>query len=404
MNRWVSKLLRQQLCGGQLLGFFLANLFGMSIILLGWQFYQDVLPVFSQGDSFMKENYLVLGKRVTTVQTLMGEHPHFSSQEIAELEQQPFVKHVGPFVAAQFDVSASVGSPELGIGMTTDLFLESIPDNYIDADLSQWHYEEGSDSLPIILPRNYLNIYNFGFAATRGLPVLSEALIGMVHLDFDLRGTHGQCRMKGKVVDFSDRINTILVPQEFLEAYNARLSPDRSPVASRLIVEVEHAADDRVAVYLNQHHYEEEGNLADAGRMVYFLHLLVGIVLLVGLVICALSFYVLLLSIFLLLQRHTEKIDILLQLGYTPMAVARPFHLLSLSLNGSVLLLSGVLVTLLRSGYLPLLEKVYPQMETGNLWSAYGIGLLLYLLVSVLNYYAIRKKVNSIWYIHREKS
>ena len=63
MNRLVWKLLRQHISVGQLAGFFLANLFGMMIVLLSVQFYRDVLPVFTEGDSFMKKDdeYFCLG-------------------------------------------------------------------------------------------------------------------------------------------------------------------------------------------------------------------------------------------------------------------------------------------------------------------------------------------------------
>lgn len=63
MNRLVWKLLRQHISVGQLTGFFLANLFGMMIVLLSIQFYQDVLPIFTQGDSFMKKEYTLLPKK-----------------------------------------------------------------------------------------------------------------------------------------------------------------------------------------------------------------------------------------------------------------------------------------------------------------------------------------------------
>ena len=53
MNTLVWKLLRQHISIGQLAGFFLANLFGMMIVLLSVQFYKDVIPVFTEGDSFM---------------------------------------------------------------------------------------------------------------------------------------------------------------------------------------------------------------------------------------------------------------------------------------------------------------------------------------------------------------
>ena len=65
MNRLVWKLLRQHISIGQLTGFFLANLFGMLIVLLSVQFYRDVLPVFTQGDSFMKKNYIIATKKIS---------------------------------------------------------------------------------------------------------------------------------------------------------------------------------------------------------------------------------------------------------------------------------------------------------------------------------------------------
>ena len=55
----VWKLLRQHISIPQFAGFFFANLFGMLIVLLGWQFYKDVAPVFTAEDSFMKSDFLI---------------------------------------------------------------------------------------------------------------------------------------------------------------------------------------------------------------------------------------------------------------------------------------------------------------------------------------------------------
>ena len=43
----VWKLLRQHISIPQFAGFAFANLFGMLIVLFGFQFYKDVLPVFT---------------------------------------------------------------------------------------------------------------------------------------------------------------------------------------------------------------------------------------------------------------------------------------------------------------------------------------------------------------------
>ena len=74
----IWKLLRQHISVAQLAGFFLANLCGMVIVLLGIQFYKDVLPVFTQGDSFMKKDYVIVSKQVSTLGSLVGKGGTFS--------------------------------------------------------------------------------------------------------------------------------------------------------------------------------------------------------------------------------------------------------------------------------------------------------------------------------------
>ena len=59
---------------------------------------------------------------------------------------------------------------EAGIHLSTDMFFESVPDEFVDIKLDKWHFDESTHTIPIIIPRNYLNLYNFGFAQSRSLP------------------------------------------------------------------------------------------------------------------------------------------------------------------------------------------------------------------------------------------
>jgi hypothetical protein len=293
-----------------------------------------------------------------------------------------------------------LGSKKLGVEFSTEMFFEAVPDDFIDVDLSRWQWHEGDDEVPIILPRNYLDLYNFGFASSQGLPALSESLVSMIKIRFYLRGSAGSKELSGRVVAFSKKLNTILVPQTFMDEMNATLSPDRQPEPSRLILTVSNPADERIATYLKDHSYETEANDAEAARTAHFLRIIISIVLVVGLIISALAFYVLLLSIFLLLQKNTEKIDTLLLIGYSPQAVARPYHLLTISLNTLVLALSVVIAIMLRGYYLPLFGQLYPSYSAANLFPALLTGVALYLTVLVLNYVAIRRKVLHVWHLH----
>ncbi len=102
----VWKLLRQHISLPQLAGFFFANLCGMVIVLLSVQFYKDILPVFTEGDSFIKKDYIIVSKKVSTLGAFVGKSNTFSDKDIADIKAQSFTKEVGAFTPSQFKVSA----------------------------------------------------------------------------------------------------------------------------------------------------------------------------------------------------------------------------------------------------------------------------------------------------------
>lgn len=391
----IWKLLKQHISLSQLLGFSLANVCGMVIVLLAVQFYRDVLPMFTQENSFLKGDYIIISKKVSTLGTIVGKQTTFSAGDIAEIEEQPFVKRVGSFLPSQFKVMAGMGLQ--GIKMSTDLFFESVPDAYVDVQSEEWKFNPESNVIPIIISRNYLNLYNFGFAQSRNLPQLSEGIIGMVNLDIRLVGNGKTEQMKGHIVGFSSRLNTILVPESFIRWANARFSTGVEAEPSRLIVEVGNPADERIVQFVQRKGYEMEGNELEAGKTVWFLKLIVGVVLSVGLLISVLSFYILILSIYLLLQKNMRKLETLLLIGYSPAQVARPYQMLAVVLNLSVLLLGIAIVIGIRGTYLPVITSLLPDAGNESLLPALLTGACVFLLVSVLNIVMVRRKVDGIW-------
>lgn len=387
--------MRQHISVAQLAGFFFANLCGMVIVLLSVQFYRDVLPVFTQGDSFIKKDFVIVSKKVSTLGSFVGKSSTFSEGDIADIEDQPFTKSVGRFLPSQFKVSAGMGMQ--GINMSTDMFFESVPDAYVDVKLDKWHFDPASGEIPIIIPRNYLNLYNFGFAQSRNLPQLSEGVMGMVNLDIRIMGNGQAARMRGNIVGFSNRLNTILVPESFIEWANGKYGTGERVEPSRLIVEVKNPTDDRIARYFDSKGYETEGNQLDAGKTAWFLKVITGIVLSVGLLISALSFYILMLSIYLLLQKNTTKLENLLLIGYSPARVARPYQLLTVVLNLLVYALGMLAVVAVRGSYMEVIGNLYPAAEGATLLGALLTGFLIFAVVSALNMIVIRRKINAIW-------
>lgn len=389
----IWKLLRKHVSIGQLAGFFLANLLGMLIVLLSVQFYEDIIPAFSGEDGVMKNTYVIISKRIAAVSAFSGEAQTFTDGDLRELEKQRFVRRVGAFTASQYQVYGSISMA--GMSMGTDMFFESVPDEFVDV---QWPQEaaEGGE-VPIILPRSYLALYNFGFAQTKNLPKLSEGIISLIQMDVRLRGEGGrEHRLKGRVVGFSTRLNTVLVPESFMRRMNSELAPDSEAEPTRLIVEVDNPADDAIASYMQRCGYELEDNSLEAGRATYFLKIISGLVMAVGLLISALSFYILMLSVFLLVQKNAEKLQNLLLIGYSPARVALPYQLLTVGLNAAVVIIAFGLLIWLRGLYLERLWQMFPTLVAGRLDKAILIGVALFILISFFNNQAIRRKIRRI--------
>jgi hypothetical protein len=394
----IWKLLRQHISVAQLTGFFVANLFGLVIVLLSIQLYHDILPLFSGEDSLMKRDYIIISKRVSTLGGLLNKQSGFTADEVEELRQQDFARSVGEFTPSNFKVSTGISMAEVGVNMGTAMFFEAVPDEYVDVNLQKWNFDESSDVVPIIIPRNYLNLYNFGFAKSRGLPQLSEGVMGLIQMDIYMTGDNGEkLQYKGNIVGFSNRLNTILVPQKFIDWANNRLSPEKKNNPSRLIVEVENAADASMAKYLQQKGYETENDKLDNSKMTYLLRVVTAVVVSVGAIISILSFYILMLSVFLLLQKNTVKLQNLMLIGYSPRQVALPYQMLTVGLNVVNGIVAIIIVSVVRTFYIDSLTIVAPQMAVNPLAGICLICLILVLVISIINAVVIYRKIVSIW-------
>lgn len=392
----VWKLLRQHISIPQFAGFAFANLFGMLIVLFGFQFYQDVLPVFTQQDSFMKADYLIMSKKIGMGNTISGRTNTFSGSEIDDVSSQKFVKKVGKFTSTEYKVDASMGVNGVNV-LNSELFFESVPDGFVDVPLKDWKYEPGSKEVPIILPRTYINMYNFGFAQSHSLPKISDGLVGMIDFEIFIQAGGKKEQFKGKVIGFSSRLNTILVPQAFMDWSNHEFALEDHSDPTRLIVEVGNPADENISQYLDENGYEVETDKLDAEKTTYFLRMMVTMVMVVGLVISILSFYILMLSIYLLVQKNSSKLENLLLIGYSPANVSKPYQLLTMGLNIVVLIVAWVVLFFLRSYYMDFIETLFPDIDEGSMLPAILLGLVLFFIVSVLNIIAIRRKVMKIW-------
>lgn len=391
----IWKLLRRHISIGQLAGFFIANLVGMVIILCGIQIYLDIEPTLSGKDGLIGNDYIIVSKPIKQLGSLMGKKTaQFSEEEIADIAAQPFAESVGAFKASQYGVYARLNTGSKSV--STDMFFESVPDRYIDVDVEQWAFDPESQTIPIIVPRNYLNLYNFGFAQAQGLPQLSEGILESISFDITLYGNYRREQFKGRVAGFSNRLNTILVPMSFMEWANDRYATGQADITSRLIVEVANPADESINAYLQQKGYDVENNSSDNSKIGFLLKLIVSIIVAIGAIISILAIYILTLSIYLLLQKNTEKLENLVLLGYTPRRVAAPYIILTASLNVVILAISIVIVYVVRGVYTARIATALADITDGGVAFTAVAGIIITVAIIAFNSFVIQRKINVI--------
>lgn len=387
----ISTLLKKNISKGQLCGYAIANLIGLTVILCGILFYCDSRHHQNNDDKFFSDDYIVVTKKVNGVNL---DPVAFSEEEIEEIGSQPWVKKLGRFTSADFSVSASVNMG--GKGMSTYLFFESVPDDFFDTKPSIWGFTPDSKFIPIVLNKDYLALYNFGFALPQGLPQLSEEMIGTVPLKLMIKGQNGVVDMyDAAVVGFSSRLNTIAVPQEFMDWANTRYSDNDEKEYSRLIIKIDRMNSAGFEKYLQDNGLEMAGDKEASSKVAEFMGVVSGVVAATGFVISLLALFILLLSIFLLLQKSRHTLRNLMLLGYGPGEISRYYEKMVVSLN--------CVITLFAVGFTFICRLIWHKslialgLGDGNVLFTLGAALLYFLIVTLINIIVIRRHLHSIW-------
>ncbi|MDR0686505.1 MAG: ABC transporter permease [Dysgonamonadaceae bacterium] len=378
----------------QLAAYALASLTGITVLFAGFCFSRDIRPLFgSRHEGLFRKELFIVNKPVKT--GILGKsNTTFTGDEISEIKRQPFVRSAAGFLQSHFEVYAWVNFGGNQTDFGTEMFFESVPDAYIDCRSESWHWSADSMLIPLIIPRDYLNLYNFGFAGTQGLPQVSERLIRELTFNVRLTGNGLREIFVGRIVDFSDDINTILVPESFLRWANGRFGGGDEGKVTRLIIEIGNPADTKITEFFSSKpDYIIGRNKGESGRLSFFLNLLITAIIVVGVLILLPSICLMLLSINLLVYKNEKTLYNLLLLGYGRVSLLLPYCIMVLALNFSVGALGLWLVRVIRGIYIPRLEMLGIGSFSDSLLFTSFFAVLCMIAISLFDIFWIKRKV-----------
>lgn len=399
------KLLRQNISAVQLIGFVLVNLVGGIIFLMGFQAYRDFDSLSHLEEKLLSSSYIVITKPVSalsTVSTALGGRQAFSRVEIDELNALSSVSSVGEFRTSFFEVTALVGIDGKH-SFHTDLFLDAVPDEFVmkefgieDNGRIKWDASIDDDTIPMMIPRNYLNLYNYGFAASKQLPALSETLVQRFPIKLRIETPQGTKVYNARICGLTTKINTILVPWNFINSANETFAPGTKMPPSRLILTTDaREIDDSVLEYIKENGYVIEGDSSHV-RLQNFIYAILYVVICVGFVFSFLAFFMLVISIQLLIEKNKEKIATLFSMGYSVRNIAIVYQSMSSAVDVVVWLLSATAATVIYPRFTVMIVNSSPGFMPESLWSIWVLSALSALLFSIMHGFVIYRQIRII--------
>jgi len=362
---------------------------GVLLLLCSIQMYINIQQLLG-GESPRKEGYDYISISKTITNETMGqlEKNLFNENDIKDLAAKPFVQGVSPLIANRFRVQLSAGDI---IPFSTDMFLESLDNNFIDTVPPNFTWQEGQNYIPIIFSSDFLEIYNV-FAPGYGLPQLSEATASQVVVYITCFTPNGEKQtFRASIVAFSDRINSIIVPKNFLNWANNTFGHTTDVKASRLYIKTKDANSPDFLSYLQQKDYKVNKDKTKFGRVKQVLQGIFSGLGIFGLLVVILALMLFSFYLQLMIARSKDNLQLLLMLGYSPNWLSRNVSKQFVPVYILVVVAALALTEVMQWAFHHFVMFDRPELSSMLHWSVLGASAVLIALSLFTNYRMVRK-------------
>ena len=362
---------------------------GVLLLLCSIQMYVNIQQLLG-GNSPRKDgsDFISISKTITNETMGQLDKNLFTADDISQLAAKPFVEGVSPLLANNFRFQLSGGSL---VPFVSDFFVESLDDSFIDTVPPSFRWSEGQEEIPIIISSDFLEIYNV-FAPGYGLPQISEATATQLSLQLICYYPDGNREyFRGRVVALSDRINSIIVPKNFLDWANNRFGTTKAIRASRLYIKTKDANNPDFLNFLQEKNYKINKDKTKFGRVKQVMQGIFSGLGIFGLLVVIMALMLFSFYLQLMIARSKDNLQLLLLLGYSP-------RWLSTNVSRQFIPVY-ILVVLSAAGFTQLMQFAFhrfvmynrPELSSWVHWSVGAVAIFLIVLSIVTNYRMVRK-------------
>lgn len=365
---------------------------GVVLLLVSIQLFINIQQLLKENTPRKSGGYDFISISKTITNENMGKDNSFTNLDLDNIKQQPSIADVAPLISNKFRVRATAGDI---IPFSTDLFLESINDNFIDTVPPTFTWHQGQMIVPIILSSDFLEIYNV-FAPAQDLPQLSQKTISSINIILECSGPYGTQNFKGNIVALSDRINSLLVPSSFMNWSNWRFMQDSAVHASRVYIKTKDANNPTLISYLDQQGYHLNKDKVKFSRVKSILQNIVSALGVFGILVIALALMLFSFYLQLMIAKSKSNLQLLLTLGYSPKWLAT-----SVAKTWLPIYLLIIIAALISTEILHLLFLQFSFVSNAGLpyslhWMVWLAAILLFAVTMLINLKLVKKELQTI--------
>jgi len=365
---------------------------GVLLLLISLQMFVNIQQLLKE-DAPRKSggsDFISISKTITNEN--MGKDNTFTSSEINNLKKQPQIQDVSPLITNQFRVRATAGNI---IPFSTDLFLESVDNDFIDTLPPSFSWQPGQITVPVIFSSDFLEMYNV-FAPAQGLPQLSAKTISSVNIILECSGPLGTQNFKGNIVALSDRINSLLVPKTFMNWSNQHFTGDTAIHASRVYVKTKDANNPQLISYFDQQDYHLNKDKIKFGRIKSILQNIVSALGVFGVLVIVMALMLFSFYLQLIIAKSKDNLRLLLTLGYSPKWLAASVAKTWLPVYLFIIVAALAVTQILHFLFLQLAFVSKANLPYLLHWSVWLVAILLLLLTVFINSRLVKKELDTI--------
>ena len=364
---------------------------GVLLLLVSMQMFINIQQLLKE-NSPRKNGYDFISISKSITNENMGKDNSFTNEDLNKLKTYSQIEAISPLISNQFRVRATAGDV---IPFSTDLFLESIDNNFIDTVPPSFTWQPGQLVVPIIFSSDFLEMYNV-FAPAQGLPQLSEKTLSSVNIILECSGPDGTLNFKGNIVALSDRINSLLVPKTFMDWSNLHLSGNTATRVSRVYIKTKDANNPQLISFLDQQDYHLNKDKVKFSRIKSILQNIVSALGVFGILVIVMALMLFSFYLQLMIAKSRDNLRLLLTLGYSPRWLANSVAKTWLPVYLVIIITALIITQLLHLLFLQLSFVNKEDISSLLHWSVWLIAILLLALTVFINSSLVKKELNNI--------